>query len=88
MICRIWRGRTAHDNVDAYPSIAFGEDIQFTTLMLFDGLDAICAFMGKDRAVSHVAAAAPAVLAHVDERATHHGALNRRLQISTPPIQL
>ena len=35
-----------------------GEEVEFQTLMWFDSLDAIKAFMGEDYAVSHVPAAA------------------------------
>ncbi len=57
-----------------------GEEIQFTTLMWFDGLDAIRAFIGEDYAVSHVPAAARAVLARFDARAAHHEVIDRRPQ--------
>ena len=55
-------------------------DIEFQTLMWFDSLDAIKAFMGADYDVSHVPAAARAVLSRFDERAAHFEVLDRRAQ--------
>lgn len=49
-----------------------GDEIEFQTLMWFDSLDAIKAFMGEDYAVSHVPDAARAVLKRFDERAAHY----------------
>jgi antibiotic biosynthesis monooxygenase (ABM) superfamily enzyme len=57
-----------------------GDEIEFQTLMWFDGLDAIIAFMGEDYAVSHVPAAAQAVLKRFDERAAHFEVIDRREQ--------
>jgi heme-degrading monooxygenase HmoA len=59
---------------------AAGEEVEFVTLMWFDSLDAIRAFMGEDYAVSHVPAAARAVLERFDERAAHFEVLDRRDQ--------
>ena len=39
-----------------------GDEVEFQTLMWFSGLDAIKDFMGEEYAVSHVPAAARAVL--------------------------
>ena len=58
-------------------------EIEFTTLMWFDSLDAIKAFMGEDYAVSHVPPAAQAVLKRYDARAAHHDVLDRRTQGET-----
>lgn len=58
-------------------------EIEFTTLMWFDSLDAIKAFMGEDYAVSHVPPAAQAVLKHYDAKAAHHEVLVRRTQGET-----
>ena len=55
-------------------------DIEFQTLMWFDSLDAIKAFMGDDYDVSHVPAVARAVLSRFDERAAHFEVLDRRAQ--------
>lgn len=60
-------------------SNAAGE-IEFLTLMWFDDLASIKAFMGEDYAVSHVPAQARAVLARFDERAAHYEVLDRRPQ--------
>ena len=57
-----------------------GDEVEFQTLMWFDSLDAIRAFMGEDYAVSHVPAAAQAVLERFDERATHFEVIDRRTQ--------
>ena len=57
-----------------------GDEVEFQTLMWFDGLDAIIAFMGEDYAVSHVPAAAQAVLKRFDERAAHFEVIDRREQ--------
>ena len=57
-----------------------GGEIEFQTLMWFDSLEAIVAFMGEDYAVSHVPVAAQAVLAHFDERAAHFEVIDRRGQ--------
>ena len=48
--------------------------------MWFDSLDAIKAFMGHDYEISHVPAAARAVLSRFDERAAHFEVLDRREQ--------
>ena len=46
-----------------------GDEIEFQTLMWFDSLDAIKAFVGEDYAVSHVPEPARAFLKRFDERA-------------------
>jgi antibiotic biosynthesis monooxygenase (ABM) superfamily enzyme len=58
-----------------------GEEIEFSTLMWFDDLESIQAFVGEDYAVSHVPEAARAVLSRFDERAAHYEVLDRREQI-------
>ena len=57
-----------------------GDEVEFQTLMWFDSLDAIVDFMGEDYAVSHVPAAAQAVLTRFDERAAHYEVVERRPQ--------
>ena len=57
-----------------------GDEIEFQTLMWFDSLDAIIAFMGEDYAVSHVPAEARAVLKRFDDRAAHFEVIDRREQ--------
>ena len=57
-----------------------GGEVEFQTLMWFESLDAIKAFMGEDYSVSHVPEAARAVLSRFDERAAHFEVLDRRAQ--------
>ena len=57
-----------------------GDEVEFQTLMWFDDLEAIRAFVGEDYAVSHVPAAARAVLTRFDERAAHYEVIDRREQ--------
>jgi hypothetical protein len=57
-----------------------GEEIEFQTLMWFDSLAHIKAFVGEDYEVSHVPVAARAVLKRFDERASHYEVIDRRAQ--------
>ncbi len=57
-----------------------GDEVEFQTLMWFDSIDAIKAFMGEDYAVSHVPDTARAVLERFDERAAHFEVLDEREQ--------
>ncbi|WP_294121375.1 hypothetical protein [Sphingomonas sp.] len=57
-----------------------GDEVEFQTLMWFDSLDSVVAFMGEDYAVSHVPPAAQAVLKRFDERAAHFEVIDRRGQ--------
>jgi hypothetical protein len=57
-----------------------GEEVEFQTLMWFDSLDAIKAFMGEDYSASHVPPAAREVLKRFDERAAHYEVIDRREQ--------
>lgn len=57
-----------------------GDEVEFTTLMWFDNLDSVRAFMGEDYSLSHVPASARAVLSRFDERAAHFDVLDRRPQ--------
>ena len=57
-----------------------GEEVEFQTLMWFDSLEAIQAFMGEDYSLSHVPAAAQAVLKRFDDRAAHYEVIDRREQ--------
>ena len=56
------------------------DEVEFQTLMWFDSLDAIKAFIGEDFSASHVPQAARAVLKRFDERATHYEVIDRREQ--------
>lgn len=55
-------------------------EVEFQTLMWFDSLEAIQAFVGEDHAVSHVPPAARAVLSRFDERAAHYEVIDQREQ--------
>lgn len=57
-----------------------GDEVEFQTLMWFDDLDSIRAFVGEDYAVSHVPPAAQGALARFDKRAVHYEVLDRRAQ--------
>ena len=57
-----------------------GDEIEFQTLMWFDDLDAIKAFMGEDYSLSHVPPEARAVLNSFDDRAAHFEVIDRREQ--------
>ena len=57
-----------------------GSEVEFVTLMWFDNIAAIKAFVGADPEVAHVPPAARAVLARFDERVAHFEALDRRAQ--------
>ncbi|MBA3667119.1 MAG: antibiotic biosynthesis monooxygenase [Sphingomonas sp.] len=57
-----------------------GDEVEFQTLMWFDSIDAIVAFMGEDYTVSHVPAAARAVLTRFDAYAVHYEVLDQRTQ--------
>jgi hypothetical protein len=57
-----------------------GDEIEFQTLMWFDSVDSIKAFVGEDYSVSHVPPNARAVLSRFDGRAAHFEVLDRREQ--------
>ena len=57
-----------------------GAEVEFATIMWFDSIDSIRAFVGEDYEVSHVPPAARAVLSRWDERAAHYEVLDRRVQ--------
>lgn len=57
-----------------------GDEVEFQTLMWFDSLEAIEAFVGSDCTISHVPAAAREVLKRFDERAAHYRVIDRRMQ--------
>lgn len=66
-------------HIDLMKRVA-GDEVEFQTLMWFDSLDAIKSFMGEDYAVSHVPAAAQAVLKRFDSHAAHFEIIDRREQ--------
>ena len=55
-------------------------EIEFQTLMWFDDLAAIKAFMGEDYSLSHVPPEARAVLNSFDDRAAHFEVFDQREQ--------
>ena len=55
-------------------------EVEFMTLMWFDALASVKAFMGEDYEVAHVPPAAQAVLTTFDERSAHYEVLDRRAQ--------
>jgi antibiotic biosynthesis monooxygenase (ABM) superfamily enzyme len=55
-------------------------DVEFMTLMWFDALDSVKAFMGEEYEVAHVPPEAQAVLASFDKRSAHYEVLDRRDQ--------
>ena len=57
-----------------------GAEVEFTTLMWFDSLDAVRAFTGDDYEVAHVPETARAVLSRFDGRSAHFEVLDRREQ--------
>lgn len=57
-----------------------GDEIEFQTLMWFDSLESIKAFMGEDYSVSHVPEPARAVLKRFDSNAAHYEVIDRRPQ--------
>ena len=56
------------------------DEVEFQTLMWFDSLEAIKAFIGEDYSLSHVPAEARATLKRFDERAAHYEVIDRREQ--------
>jgi antibiotic biosynthesis monooxygenase (ABM) superfamily enzyme len=56
------------------------QDVEFMTLMWFDSLNSVKAFMGEEYDVAHVPPAAQAVLADFDRRSSHYEVLDRRDQ--------
>jgi heme-degrading monooxygenase HmoA len=56
------------------------DGVEFVTIMWFDDLDAVKAFVGEDYEVAHVPERARAVLSRFDERSAHFEVLDRRDQ--------
>lgn len=57
-----------------------GDEVEFVTLMWFDDIESVKAFVGEDYEVSHVPPSARAVLARHDDRSAHFEVLDRRSQ--------
>ena len=51
------------------------DEVEFTTIMWFDSIEAVRGFMGDEYEVAHVPAKARAVLARFDERSQHYDVL-------------
>ncbi len=51
---------------------ATGDEVEFVTMMWFDGLDAVRAFAGEDHEVAVVPPAARKVLKRFDARSAHY----------------
>ena len=66
-------------HIDLMRRDASGE-VEFQTLMWFDRLEDVKAFVGEDYEMSHVPPAARAVLTRFEDRATHFEVLDRRPQ--------
>ena len=49
-----------------------GSEVEFVTIMTFDGLDAVRQFAGEDYEAAVVPPKARALLAHFDERSQHY----------------
>ncbi len=58
-----------------------GNEIEFATIMWFENLAAVKAFVGDDHEVAHVPAAARDLLSRFDERALHYDVFDRREQL-------
>jgi heme-degrading monooxygenase HmoA len=59
------------------------DGVEFVTLMWFDDLAAVKAFVGEDFEVAHVPERAREVLSRFDERSAHFEVLDRRAQSHT-----
>jgi hypothetical protein len=66
--------------IDLLRRINPGEEVEFTTLMWFDDLEAVKAFAGEHYEVSHVPEYGRHTLVRYDERAAHFEVLDRRAQ--------
>lgn len=62
-----------------------GDEVEFLTVMWFEDIDSVKAFVGEDYEASHVPAEARAVLARFDERSAHYTVLDRRPQSGGDP---
>jgi heme-degrading monooxygenase HmoA len=56
------------------------EGFEFATIMWFDDLDSVKAFVGDDYEVAHVPERARAALSGFDERSAHYEVIDRRVQ--------
>jgi heme-degrading monooxygenase HmoA len=51
------------------------DEVEFSTVMLFDSIDNVRAFTGEDYAAAHVPAEARAVLSRFEDRSAHYETL-------------
>jgi len=51
------------------------DEVEFSTIMLFDSIDNVRRFVGEDYEVAHVPSEARAVLSRFDERSAHYDTL-------------
>jgi antibiotic biosynthesis monooxygenase (ABM) superfamily enzyme len=51
------------------------QEVEFATVMIFDSLDNVRAFLGEDYETAYVPPAARAVLARFDEKTAHYSVL-------------
>lgn len=58
----------------------FEDGVEFETLMWFEDLDAVKAFVGDEYDLAHVPERARAVLSRFDERSAHFEVVERRVQ--------
>lgn len=59
----------------------FADEVEFLTMMWFDDLDAIRAFVGDEYTIAHVPIRARAVLTRFDDHSMHYEVIDRREQI-------
>lgn len=59
------------------------DEVEFLTMMWFDDLDAIRAFMGDDYTIAHVPTRARAVLTRFEGHSAHYEVIDRREQAGT-----
>jgi heme-degrading monooxygenase HmoA len=59
------------------------DGVEFATIMWFDDIGAVKAFVGEDYEVAHVPESARAVLSHFDERSAHYEVIDRRIQAAS-----
>ncbi|ANM30182.1 antibiotic biosynthesis monooxygenase [Acidobacteria bacterium Mor1] len=57
-----------------------GDEVEFATIMWFESIDAIKAFVGEDYEVAHVPEVARKVLKRWDERSAHYELFGQREQ--------
>lgn len=57
-----------------------GPEVEFTTVMLFDTVEAIQRFAGDDATLAHVPPETRALLLRSDDRTTHYEVVDRRTQ--------